>query len=582
MSLQPGFQQSHLGPTIAHVIARFWPLILGGAIAGALLGAVYATTIGGAWKAEAVIEVADPRDSALFLGGDTNDERYVNSQIARLKSRPVADLAAATLTDDLTSDEIQSGIVVSARPDSNVIDVQFLDRSPDVAIAVVNVVVDAYAQVRAEDTNSEFSAALIQIEDGIANVEQDLARIEDDIDRLLLGSSSDAVELELADSFDDLETVLSTPAGTDPEAAEARDAEVGVLLERISILRALTGPNLNNPTLTLLLDRRRSTLDRLTGLVQRRDQLRVDSALSTGGLIELDRALDADRAIGVARASAAGLILGALIGLGTAYVLATARRRLETPADPSQVLGAPLLGILPSHPKPGREDEAIDSNDPVVAEATGIAAASLLASVDEAGVERPHIVVVTSTSNTPPRPGTTTELALALVHHGQRVLVVDGDITAASLSVWLLGSMSSDPKSPTPARDTSRVNTVINVRLASGVSVDLLPLGMTLRPESDVTEQAAIDKLLELSTRYDLVVVDSPGGLSTTFQADLLRAATHIVVVARHHAPVADLTDLAVRLQIVRTRLAGYLYDLAPTPRKLRLPGRDKILARTG
>jgi capsular exopolysaccharide synthesis family protein len=239
-----------------------------------------------------------------------------------------------------------------------------------------------------------------------------------------------------------------------------------------------------------------------------------------------------------------GLVLGLVLGVALAWIRHLLRPALQTADDVSVSVGLPILASIPLKPK-------LQSEDPAVVEAYRILSTNLSFAMRETDQ---RLVTVAGFSPQVGKTSVVMGLANAVAERGTRVLMVDGDMRAASLSGRfgytehpglvdvLEGSLSLDQAMVRlhrglwllPARQ-SRINAA--TLLSGGRMADLIP---------------------ELRDRFDLVLFDSPpiavlaDGLILASLSDLV-----VFVVRTGLTKPADLKASAASLTQGFTPIAG-------------------------
>ncbi|MGH9102297.1 MAG: hypothetical protein ACRDYD_04850, partial [Acidimicrobiales bacterium] len=261
-----------------------------------------------------------------------------------------------------------------------------------------------------------------------------------------------------------------------------------------------------------------------------------------------------------------GALIGLVVGVVAAYVLALTRRRFDDRHAPTLFYGAPLLGDVPTIS--GRSQAPVPTRtDPggVTAEAFRNVATSLRA-LREPGAS--SVVAFTSARRGAGKTVTVANCGIALAEMGERVLVVDGDPLHRGLTRLL------DPQAATRLGLSSA--------LAGGsldeavVSPPGSPEGLLLLPAGDPLlagqrwPAGGLHAILDAGSRsYDFVLVDAPPLGETSYASDVAGAAGDVALVIPHHEALAAQGEVAERLRLLRVRLLGYVYTRAPQRRHL-------------
>jgi capsular exopolysaccharide synthesis family protein len=224
-----------------------------------------------------------------------------------------------------------------------------------------------------------------------------------------------------------------------------------------------------------------------------------------------------------------GLVLGVVLGVGLAWARASLRPAIHSADDVTALVNVPLLASIPLKPR-------FKSDDPTLAEAYRVLHANVMYSLRARGVQ---VATIAGFNPGVGKTSTVEGLARAASQGNRQVVVIDGDMRAATLS-GLLGY----PNHP-------GIVDVLQGRLALDDALLHIEGGLWLLPSVPSRVNAAtllagsqtLPLIAELRERFDVVLIDSPplGGL-----ADGLILGSHsdvVVLVAR--AGVTRPRDLA-------------------------------------
>lgn len=305
-------------------------------------------------------------------------------------------------------------------------------------------------------------------------------------------------------------------------------------------------------------------------------RLELLETLTTGNAVPIERANEAtqispspvrDTLFGVA----IGLIFGLLIS-GLRQVLDT---RVWSESDVEELLEAPVVATIPSLPKRakivtiGRHSERY--GDPY---------ALLAAHVMQLRQAKPLVVAITSATKEEGKSITASNLAIALMQRGARVVLADFDLRRPSVA-RIFGIPSVSPGVLQVVRDKLSLNQALQPislnsdwfppasalaepnghphdRSAEG-SLRVLPAGGSAREALSHLPRAP-QLIKQLSTGADVVVIDTPPALSSVEVADLSRLVDLIFVVARvGKAPRRSLRALARQAQNWQSEIGGVI-----------------------
>jgi capsular exopolysaccharide synthesis family protein len=318
------------------------------------------------------------------------------------------------------------------------------------------------------------------------------------------------------------------------------------------------------------LDRRvealRSTADALR---QEFQKARISEALGAADIEVLDLAPLPYRPSGIPRPIqlAFGIMLGLVLGTGTAVFAEATNRSVRRPEELHTVLGATELGIIPRIAQLGSGAGSISrlSAGPVheVVFGPGVSLTReaeafrlLRISLAFSWGERPCTVVVTSAA---PQEGKTliaTNLAATFARGGADVLLVDCDIHRPRLH-----RVFEVPRSPGlmevlqtkngGAQGEVGIRVALNhpwaaIRKTPIERLSFLPCGANAQMTPELLEPGTLRGLLqELQTHYDVIVLDTPPVLVSADAATLAASADGVVLVVRAGQTDRGAADLA-------------------------------------
>jgi polysaccharide biosynthesis transport protein len=282
-----------------------------------------------------------------------------------------------------------------------------------------------------------------------------------------------------------------------------------------------------------------------------------------------------------------GGLLGAVLALGLAFLAETLDRRTRSEQEVEEVLGVPLLGRVPRPERPLR-----DKNELVmIAEPMSVHAETfrkMRTSLEFVNSDRgARTIMVTSAVQREGKSTTVANLAVALARTGRRVALVDLDLRQPFLHVFfdvghdhgftdvVVNRVDLDrairpiafPAVTPPGEDQTR-NGHRGLSGANGPNgrpdaeciFHLLPSG-TIPPAADeILEREQVSTVLEdLSTRYDVVLVDAPPLLAVGDALTLSAKVDAILVVAHLGIDRRQLREFARQLQNCKAAILGFI-----------------------
>lgn len=589
---EPNGTSDSFEPTVLGAVWRYRWLVLFLAIAFAGLGWLYASE-NSEWTAEATLAVQDPRSSNLFDQAFPDaPDRYVEGQVAIVRSRSVARRAVEIAAEqtppiEVTVAEVVGGLTVTGSSSSDIVTLSYTADTQREAIGVVNAVAVAYQEVGRVTADTTFSDAIQELDVSIDELQAELVSLEIQLSdrqrQVLAALDIDVGRVARQRLLDQLVTDLLE---LEPPAANATSEQISIFSSQIQVL------SLQISTLQGDLDRERTVIlaverddpdravivglqdeakRRLTDLQTRRDQLAVDADLSSNGVVfysPAETAVPSSSSIYIVL----GFLAGLAVGVGAAVLLSRRRRRFASRTEPEKILGTRLLADVPNF-----KDERVASMLPVVdapttasAEAFRFVSASIslqqLWPAQDDGTKNFNSVVSLSAGLFEGKTVVTANTAFAAAREGHRVLLIDADFGNQQLTELILGE--GPPligMTDVVAGGSSLAKAVVNVPQDSAGSLGLLSRGTAAVSAPDFFSAAATAKLFkQISTKYDLVLIDAPPLLRVAYATTLARLADRAMLVVAHGEDVHAVEELRDQMSLVGIPLIGYVYNLAP------------------
>lgn len=339
-------------PTVMGAVWRHRALFVSVVIACLAIGLIFAASQPRRWSAIATLVVEDPRASALFEQPATtaSPDRYVENQAALLRSQTVAqeavnapEVMAVTETMlDLT--EFGEALTVSSSEGSDVITVGFVAADPDLALASVNAVTEAYRELLRSEANRTFAAAIAEVGISIERWTNDLAAIQTEVAGALSSDDSRTVlrqQYEAAlERLVSLQSRLSTAEVT--QVGRIR-AELDDVVRTFETMQLVDSIEIETPELRALLEQQSEAVRQLSALAVLRDQLAVDAELAGSGVVVVSPAEEVvPVGTDMARAAAVCLVVGSLLGAIVALLRTQRAHTLDNHID-NHVYPEPII-----------------------------------------------------------------------------------------------------------------------------------------------------------------------------------------------------------------------------------------------
>lgn len=260
----------------------------------------------------------------------------------------------------------------------------------------------------------------------------------------------------------------------------------------------------------------------------------IDITDDTGALnisiLEVAQAGEVPSSPKKARVAGFALALGLLMGVGLALVRDWADHRLQSAEEISQVLGLPVVGVVPHMQRrdtKGRSAGVVADTDPAsqAAEAYRTIRTAVYFGVPDCEAKT---LLIASPDSADGKSTLASNLAITMAQAGQRVLLLDADLrkpvqhavfnvggeTAGLIEVLTKQSMLEEA-----------------VRETGVDGLDVLPCGTIPPNPSEMLNSEAFRELLEeLSRKYDRIVLDGPPVMPVT-DARILGAVCDVTLV---------------------------------------------------
>ena len=293
----------------------------------------------------------------------------------------------------------------------------------------------------------------------------------------------------------------------------------------------------------------------LSELAVKASDIRIEARLFGSGVSFVDPATVATATQGQppVREAALGLVFGALLAATIAWLRADRDRRVRDPEGVADLLQAPPLGEVPEVALD--EQAALNDVTAMPSVAYQFVTSSLHAAVS-AGM-----VLVTSAQRGEGRTTTAAHVAIASARDGVRVLLIDADGGTRRLSAFF--GLDQEHLGLTALADpqTSLDECTYSVTLAEDRALWVVPAGDFSVSTPGLFRSTAMAKaVLEMRSKYDLVVVDAAPLTISAEAAALARHADGVLVVVRRGATVRALRRLAQQLSLFVAPIVGYVF----------------------
>lgn len=459
------------------ILTRKW-IIIQAAIFTAIVAAVFTLTQPPSYKATAKIFVKGNQGESLFPDGATqfwtDPDRGIQNQMELLKANTVATRVVKNLGLDSTAESLAGSILTSHLKGTDIIELGYVDIIPERARDVVNYYAIEYINSRREESIRQLSVAIKQLK----------AKIED-------------VKME--------QIALATKMSENDES----------LRRRLEFELAFS-----NQLHTIL--------------AEKYETLRIDQTLKKGGaeLYEPARLPAAPINTSPVRNGILGLIAGALLGAGIAFLIEHIDNTVKTPEDATKHFGLPTIGQIPSR-EFGNErwvprESLVLSFHPKSSTAEAYRAlCNNLKFLNHDGDIRS--IMVASALPGEGKSTTVANIAAALAEIGYQVIVICCDLRKPSLHK--IFGVSNEIGTTNVIIGDLTVDDVLKETEIQGLKI--IPSGPSPPIPSELLNSPNMSKLIsECKSRASFVIIDTPPVLLVTDASVIAPAVDGVIALA--------------------------------------------------
>ncbi|ABE36953.1 exopolysaccharide transport family protein [Paraburkholderia xenovorans LB400] len=514
----------------------------------------------------------------------------VELRVARLEARPGTHFILSRASTLLTIDQLQNALVIAEKTkQSGVIGVSLDGADSRRTAEIINTIAATYVQQNIDRKSAEAEHTLSFLDQQLPQLRTQLDQAEDrynafrnqkgtvdltEESRLLLQQIVDSKtklvdlqqqQIEMAQRF--------TPSHP---GVVALDAQIASLEEQQTQLnkRVSTLPDTEQSALRLLRDVRVNT-ELYTNLLDSAQQLRIVKAGQVGNVRVVDRAVAGEVPVKPKRALVVVLaaVLGLIAGTAAAFVKNALFGGVENSEEIEQALGLPVYAAVPHSETQVRLYQAmrrgrsghhvlasIASHDVAIEGIRSLRTALQFGLLDAAN----NIIVIAG-----PRPEVgksfmSVNLAAVLASGGKRILLIDADMRRGDLHGYF--GVSREPGLSDVIAGLDISGAVLRDVLPN---LDVLPKGLLPPNPAELLMSERFKTVLEqVSSLYDIVIVDTPPLLAVTDAALIGKNAGTTLLVVRHgRHPMAEILECTNRLRNVGVALKGVLITDVPQRR---------------
>ncbi|MEO0795309.1 MAG: polysaccharide biosynthesis tyrosine autokinase [Verrucomicrobiota bacterium] len=231
---------------------------------------------------------------------------------------------------------------------------------------------------------------------------------------------------------------------------------------------------------------------------------------------------------------AVGAFGGMAAGIALVFAIALMDDRIKSAYDIENAVGLPLIGIIPRIKRLNSPEkaQAVASNAERRVTESFRAIHSAL-KLNEAS-KKAKIIVTTSTSPSEGKSFVTTNLAITFAIHGERTLIVDGDLRMPNVAKSLNIEERTDGLVKYFAGDCPLEQAILSELYPN---LDVLAAGQKAKNPTQILNSPDFEQLLAtLSERYDRIFIDSPPVAVVSDVLTLLPFADGIIYVIKFNS----------------------------------------------
>jgi capsular exopolysaccharide synthesis family protein len=270
------------------------------------------------------------------------------------------------------------------------------------------------------------------------------------------------------------------------------------------------------------------------GLRNQLDQLKLSQALQTGGaeLVQPAGPPSSPSSPHPTRNVMLGIVLGALLGFGLAFLLDRIDRHVRSTEEMEELYDLPIIARIPQSRKlAGRRTEALGTQTQ-----EGEAFRVLRTNIRYFGVDRDlQSILVVSPEEGDGKSTVARGLATTMAEMGDDVILVEADLRKGGEFRQVTGRPADGLSNVLAGTPLERVVLEVDVpvpNLSETRTLSVLPSGPAPPNPSELLESDRMREVLgELQDRYRLVILDSPALGAVSDALALVPAASGIVIV---------------------------------------------------
>ena len=458
------------------IVLKHWWLILLTIVLAAVAAFVYSSRQLPIYRSTTTLEVdreSDPRDQPYYV--ILSSERVAETYVLQVASSTVMEEVVVRLGLDMSAGQAQGYVSAALVVDTSMINVSATHTDPAFAQALANTTAQVFIQQKMAQQQSRYQTSLDELESQVAELEASTIETQraivalGDRENLTNFSRMELATLETQLANDQIRLSIQLRSAEDFRLAMARYANYISVFKSAELPAAPIGPQ-------------------------------------------------------TMRNTALAAVVGAMIGVGVAFLLDYLDDTIHSPEEAQRELGINALGALPK--SESLETGRIAAEAPLSAVAEAFR--SLRTNFQYFSLDKPlRTLLVTSSVPSDGKTFVASNLATVFALAGKKVLLMDADLRRARMHrLWaqarepglaealtVLSEVLAQGQTP----DFAFLEDVIQLHPTGVDGLHLLTAGAHVPNPSELLASQTFRRLLELlMEHFDLIIVDSPPILAVT------------------------------------------------------------------
>ena len=586
-----------------------WLLILGGVLGGTV-SYVYSRLQPDLYQTSTKIMVSAAQDQGNdYYYSPYNDVQLAQSYAQIFNSESMMQMLSQKLGYPVNN------VVVTSKPDSQVIILTASNGDPKRAVDVANTLVGVFIDYtkslqdeRFKSTEDSLNKQIAQVQGQITSLQTEMSNVSQNtletqkqqideqskqIEKMLSSTNDEVIQIE-----SQLEIFIPTPAVTNTPAPSwiiptatpvpvatptlspadtVKYKELQTRRNQLNEMRTLFQQAYGN----LLVLRQQSNTDPAlrqaqiqntlalyqqiySSLLTSYENVRLSRLRSTPNIIQIAKARLPDEPVSPqpVRSGMMGTLAGIFITGAIAFLLEYLDDTFKTPEDVTQRLHVPVIGLIGEFERRKSKKRVLEpgvfvANNPLspVTEAFR----TLRTNLDFASVDKPiKTLVVTSTGPSEGKSTMAVNLAAVIAQGGRKVILLDADLRRPSIHLYL--GIPNRKGLTNLFRDPNELSSVISEFGNPPMSV--ITSGEQAPNPSELLASERMEKILsKLSDMYDIVIIDTPPAIISDSIALSPKVDGVLIVIEPGGTRIGPAQVLMEHLQRAGARVIGVVLN---------------------